>query len=276
MVTLTIAPNPSYATVVLSSSDEEQVGNSISVDAGALVSWSVSCEGYETQAGSQEVIEDMELVVMLSANPSYSEEYVNYLANLLIIQYHNKPKAIETIKTLAKGLPVDLILKLRDSFNINTALGSALDILGKYVGVTRWYYDENGEQIRLTDEEYRMLIKLKAISNTSNASHYEIDQALYNFFGTRVRATSDGNMAMTIFIPSNAERVITAAIQKRALPTPLGVEANKIVVQESRFFGFVNYKNQYAVYKTGFREYNDPDKEGETLNYEKVEEVERQ
>lgn len=276
MVTLTIAPNPSYATVVLSSSDEEQVGNSISVDAGALVSWSVSCEGYETQAGSQEVIEDMELVVMLSANPSYSEEYVNYLANLLIIQYHNKPKAIETIKTLAKGLPVDLILKLRDSFNINTALGSALDILGKYVGVTRWYYDENGEQIRLTDEEYRMLIKLKATSNTSNASHYEIDQALYNFFGTRVRATSDGNMAMTIFIPSNAERVITAAIQKRALPTPLGVEANKIVVQESRFFGFVNYKNQYAVYKTGFREYNDPDKEGETLNYEKVEEVERQ
>ena len=276
MVTLTIAPNPSYATVVLSSSDEEQVGNSISVDAGALVSWSVSCEGYETQTGSQEVSEDTELVVMLSANPSYNEEYVNYLANLLIIQYHNKPKAIETIKTLAKEMPVDLILKLRDSFNINTARGSALDILGKYVGVTRWYYDENGEQIRLTDEEYRMLIKLKAISNTSNASHYEIDQALYNFFGTRVRATSDGNMAMTIFIPANAERVITAAIQKRSLPTPLGVEANKIVVQESRFFGFVNYKNQYAVYKTGFREYNDPDKEGETLNYEKVEEVERQ
>ena len=276
MVTLTITPYPSFATVVLSSSDEEQTGNSISVDEGALVSWSVSCDGYVTKTGVQDVSEDLTLDVILEPTPSYSQEYVDYLANLLIIQYHNKPKAIATIKSLARQLPVDLILKIRDSFNMDTSAGDALDILGKYVGVTRWYYDDNGEQIRLTDEEYRMLIKLKAISNTSNASHYEIDQALYDFFGTKVRATSAGNMQMTIFIPANAERVIAAAIQKRALPTPLGVEANKIVVQNANFFGFVNYQNQHAVYKTGFREYNEPDKEGEILNYDKVEEVDRQ
>lgn len=203
-------------------------------------------------------------------------DYASYLSNLLIIQYHNKPKATETIKALGRLFPLDLILKVRDAFDIETATGKALDILGKYLGVSRWYYDENGEQIRLNDTEFRILIKFKAISNTSNASHQAIDQAFYDFFGTRVRATSDGNMKMTIFVPRDAERVIEAAVQQKALPTPLGVEANKIVVQDKRFFGFVNYRNQYAIYKTGFKDYNNPDKEGETLNYEKVEEIERQ
>ena len=216
--------------------------------------------------------------------------YGKYLASLLIIQYWGKQRAKDTIDAIAKMFPVDLILKfrdfvevtvdgsqeMRDAFDIDVATGKALDLLAKYVGVSRFYYDENGDIIELTDDELRVLIKFKAISNTSNASHYDIDTALYNFFGTRVRATSDGNMSMTFFVPSDAERVIEAAIQQKALPTPLGVEANRIIVQNARFFGFVNYNNQYAVYKTGFRDYSDPDKDGETLTYDKTEEIERQ
>lgn len=202
-------------------------------------------------------------------------DFGKYLASLLIIQYSGKPKATGTIEALAKMFPDKLILQVRDAFDLDTATGKALDILAKYIGVSRFYYDENGEIIKLNDDEFRILMKFKAITNTSNGSHYDIDNALYNFFGTRVRATSDGNMAMTFFVPSDAERVIEAAIQQKALPTPLGVEANKIVIQDQRFFGFVTYGNQYAVYKTGFRDYDDPDKDGETLNYEKVEEVER-
>lgn len=203
-------------------------------------------------------------------------DYSKYLSSLLIIQYWGKERARQTIEAVAKMFPLDLILSVRDAFDIDEATGKALDTLAKYVGVSRNYIDQNGDVKVLTDEEFRTLIKFKAISNTSTASHYDIDMALYNFFGTRVRATSDGNMQMTIFVPSAAENVITAAIQQKALPTPLGVEANKIVVQNARFFGFVDYNNQYAVYKTGFRDYNDPDKDGETLNYSKVEEVDRE
>lgn len=202
-------------------------------------------------------------------------DYGKYLSSLLIIQYSGKPKAKETVEALAKMFPDKLIMEVRDAFELDTATGKSLDILAKYLGVDRQYRNGNGEAQNLTDEEFRMLIKFKALSNTSNASHYDVDNALYNFFGTRVRATSSGNMEMTIFVPSDAENVITAAIQQRAMPTPLGVEANRIVVQDKRFFGFVDYNNQYAVYKTGFRDYSDPDKDGETLNYDKVEEVER-
>ncbi len=203
-------------------------------------------------------------------------DYGRYMSSLLIIQYHNKPKAKGTVEALAKMFPVDLIFAVRDAYDLDTATGKALDTLAKYVGVKRFYYDENGNIIELTDDEFRILIKFKAISNTSTASHYDIDTALYNFFGTRVRATSDGNMSMTLFVPSDAERVIEAAIQQKALPTPLGVEANRIVIQNAKFFGFVDYDNQYAVYKTGFRDYNNPDKEGETLTYDKTEEIERE
>lgn len=202
-------------------------------------------------------------------------DYGKYLASLLIIQYNGKKKATGTIEALAKMFPDKLILQVRDAFNLDTATGKALDTLAKYVGVVRYYYNPEGEIIKLTDDEFRILIKFKAISNTSTASHYDIDTALYDFFGTRVRATSDGNMSMTFFVPSDATRVIEAAIQQKALPTPLGVEANRIIVQNAKFFGFVDYENQYAVYKTGFKDYTDPDKEGETLTYDKTEEVER-
>lgn len=202
-------------------------------------------------------------------------DYGKYLSSLLIIQYNGKKKAKATIEALAKMFPDKLIIQVRDAFNLDTATGKALDTLAKYVGVNRFYYNTEGEIIRLNDDEFRILIKFKAISNTSTASHYDIDTALYDFFGTRVRATSDGNMQMTFFVPSDTTNVIEAAIQQKALPTPLGVEANRIVVQDKRFFGFVDYQDQYAVYKTGFRDYSDPDKDGETLNYDKVEEVER-
>lgn len=202
-------------------------------------------------------------------------DYGKYLSSLLIIQYNGKKKASATIEALAKMFPDKLIMQVRDAFDLDTATGNALDTLAKYVGVNRFYYNTDGEIIKLNDDEFRVLIKFKAISNTSTASHYDIDTALYDFFGTRVRATSDGNMQMTFFVPSDTTNVIEAAIQQKALPTPLGVEANRIVVQDKKFFGFVDYNNQYAVYKTGFRDYTNPDKDGETLNYEKVEEVER-
>jgi len=134
-------------------------------------------------------------------------DYGKYLSSLLIIQYNGKPKAMATIEALAKMFPDKLIMQVRDAFDLDTATGKSLDILAKYLGVNRQYRNTNGEAQNLTDEEFRTLIKFKAISNTSNASHYDVDTAFYNFFGTRVRATSDGNMQMTIFIPSDAENV---------------------------------------------------------------------
>ena len=65
---------------------------------------------------------------------------LDYYANLLIVQYNGKPKASATIQMLANLILANLlILQIRDGFDWRTAVGAQLDIIGKWVGVTRDY-----------------------------------------------------------------------------------------------------------------------------------------
>lgn len=67
-------------------------------------------------------------------------EVLNYYANLLIVQYNGKKKATATIKAVIKLVLANLLaLQIRDGFNWETAVGVQLDIIGKWVGVTRFY-----------------------------------------------------------------------------------------------------------------------------------------
>ncbi len=73
------------------------------------------------------------------------EELNNIIKNyvdLIILQYADKPNAAQQIEDYVDGLLSDgLLFKLRDAFDVETAIGKQLDIIGKYVGV-----DRNGEQ----------------------------------------------------------------------------------------------------------------------------------
>jgi len=75
---------------------------------------------------------------MLSENIN---EFIKYYQNLLIIQYHNKPKAKKVIAAFIRPLAevYDLAKELENAFNINTARGQQLDIVAKYFGVKRRY-----------------------------------------------------------------------------------------------------------------------------------------
>lgn len=192
----------------------------------------------------------------------------DYYANLLIMQYHNKRKAQETIKSSTRSIPDTLIQEIINGYNIETAIGAQQDLLGEYLGVDRFYVSD-GDLVALSDDDYRIILKLKAIANTSDLSHKSLDDSLYSFFSNTVRMDSDGNMEMTYFVPKNKTPVILAAIQKEVLPRPMGVRCSYIIEYDKRFFGFCTYQNQTAVYKTGFRTYNNPDKVGEVLNYDK-------
>lgn len=191
-----------------------------------------------------------------------------YYSNLLILQYHGKPKARATIEKTVGLLPDSLIQEVINGFDIQTSVGKQLDILGEYVGVDRSYIVDNKVEL-LSDEDYRILVKLKAICNTSNLSEKDIDESLYGFFGNDIRMDTNENMEMTYFVPKNKTPIIQAAIQKDVLPRPMGVMCAYIIEYDKKFFGFCTYQNQTSVYKTGFRSYNNPNKVGEMLNYSK-------
>jgi hypothetical protein len=66
------------------------------------------------------------------------QELVQYYINLLIIQYQNQPKARATIEAVISTLMLyDMMISVRDGYDLNTAVGRQLDIIGKYLGEDR-------------------------------------------------------------------------------------------------------------------------------------------
>ena len=65
LYTLTINPTPSDATVVLTATGYTQVGNSITVPDGTVVSYEVSKQDYQTESGSKTVTADETLEIEL-------------------------------------------------------------------------------------------------------------------------------------------------------------------------------------------------------------------
>lgn len=94
-------------------------------------------------------------------DPATLKAAVDYYSTLLINEYRQSPRAVATIKIYAKQAIADMLeVDVQDGFNVDTAVGAQLDIIGKYVGiprnigdpVPRPYYqfsDSNGPIIRV-------------------------------------------------------------------------------------------------------------------------------
>jgi len=181
------------------------------------------------------------------------------LANVpdrIYAQYRNKPKAVAWFD-IARRLGGDLdaaAQAVRRSYDIDTAEGEALDVIGRIVVVPRSFLadvpmspglfaltdgDEFGDteamfspltisqDQELADELYRIVIRAKIIKNTGDAT---IENILYgmNFLlpNAQVLRVADGeNMTFSIEFYgeiSNLERF--ALLNATLVPKPQGVE----------------------------------------------------
>ena len=156
----------------------------------------------------------------------------DYYANLLIIQYNGLPKASQTIRLLTEVASGDEILnQLPEAFDVDTAVGAQLDLIGQFVGADRY---------GLSDDEYRILIKFKIIVNNIDASMKSIDDAIFNTFGTSIVVSNNKDMTMTYIIEPLYKNVVEAAYKLGFLPVPLAVGVNVIlmVLNPDLIFGF--------------------------------------
>ena len=201
---------------------------------------------------------------------------LDYYANLLIVQYNGKPKATATIKLVADLLWARMILfQIRDAFDWRTAVGAQLDIIGEWVGVTRFYNGQlysfhpwfsfvgwnsnpdnlqggfstfstfdNGNggfltysdilptQNRLNDEGYRIMIGLKIIKNSIQATCKNIDNAIWDYFNGAVY-TVWGDNTLTYYYKEPLAEIIEVALAKNVLPCPTGIEIDlKEIIEE--------------------------------------------
>lgn len=186
-------------------------------------------------------------------------------ADLLIWQYRNKPKAVGTIKLIesiiAQGF-VDLY-QLQDVLNIETATGHQLDLVGKHVGQGRiingyqlrkffgfrgsphalgfsqkrvgggqWYRkrDPLADSVRLSDDDYRFLIKCRILKNYQTGTLPNIIEACRFIFGDGCRVIDNYDMTVSVSVSVSVSNQNISDFKKFAinhldiLPRQAGVQ----------------------------------------------------
>ena len=191
------------------------------------------------------------------------EEVKEYYADLLILQYHSKNKARETVKLGAEIYMGDgLVFQLQDVLDIDEAEGKQLDIIGKILDcprnvpnlskdeieyfefhkeggsngfstsekLSKGYFKSpnidylNGVTYLLNDKDYRVLLKFKAIANRAQASWQFIDELFYNIFGNAISITNNKDLSITYNIANNlVSDGLLAAIELGYLEPPIGI-----------------------------------------------------
>lgn len=190
------------------------------------------------------------------------DELSSYYAGLLIIQYVGKPKAFAMMKALVTPVLMDqLPVAVQNAFDLSTAEGVQLDVLGKYVGATRQGNTTSGP-ITLDDDDYRTLIKMVLIKNNAGSSLATIQSLLAGAFPGQIFVSDNQSMGLNYVLVESlgTADLLEVLVTGGYLPRPMGVETSVTIVPEhaNPFFGFRTYTspdpsvspfNTYAFYQ---------------------------
>ncbi len=190
-----------------------------------------------------------------------TEEIIAYYADLLILQYRKLTKARATIETIVAPVVMDqLPFDVRDAFNLETAVGAQLDILGKYAGVRRSALSFSG-LIILDDDDFRQLIKMQLLRMNSESTLEAIDNLIATFFPDSLAVFDYGNMSMSYTYNSNlgSEELAEVFVRQNMLPKPMGVQLASLIFAATldNIFSFRTYSapsggsgfNTYTTYE---------------------------
>ena len=190
-------------------------------------------------------------------------ELIAYYKNLLLMQYLNLPKAEGTIEALVGPALMDqLPVLVQNAYDIDSAVGVQLDVLGKYAGVDRHGYDFLGPAT-LDDDDFRLLIKMAILQNNSGSSLADIQSLIAIYFPDTLRVFDYSNMQMSYLMDSDAgsQQLAQFFVKQGLLPKPMGVQLGALIYSTDidNFFGFRTYGlsgqnnspfNSYSTYTT--------------------------
>lgn len=193
------------------------------------------------------------------------QDLLDYYSDLLIFQYKTQPNMIATTQLLVnQSLCDSLPQELQVCFDLDTAVGAQLNILGDIVGVSRNIYGLDlshtffnytnyvGEPAAigfgnytdspypnslfrsyfdsatytLTDFEMRTLINLKILFNNTYSSTKNIVEGLWAIFGNSVYYKDNQNMTIDVYVLPPYQNAFLAAQFLDILPRPMGVGLN--------------------------------------------------
>ena len=176
-----------------------------------------------------------------------TDELASYYADLLILQYLQKPKAYAHVKALVTPALLDQVpFEARDAFDIVNAKGQQLDVIGKYVGVSR-VGKGLARVITLDDIDFRTLIKLVSIKNNAGSSLGTIQDLLYNNFPGLITVSDNQTMQISYVLSEaiGTSDLLEMIVVGGFLPRPMGVQISVVIVPslDTTYFGFRDYSN---------------------------------
>lgn len=207
----------------------------------------------------------MTLITDLTQYQTDREAVKEYYANLLILQYRNKEKARKTIKLWVDLFLGDgLVFQLPDILDIDKVSGACLDIIGKILNcprqvqgltINRSYFqfhqdsdsigfstvgnprygamksiaNSNLSLYELDDENYRVLLKIKSISNVLRCTEGDIDRALYSVFGDNALLHNNKDLTIDYVIATDNTIAIAAARLLGYFKAPCGVQVTNVI-----------------------------------------------
>lgn len=171
-------------------------------------------------------------------------------------QFKNAPTMNYLLSGFADMLHIGRTELINKLVNIDQAEGAQLDVIGKWVGASRKVFFNSVEEfdfgfddvsfygfdgsggtfdiktintyLNLTDNAFRTLIKMKAYSNISNCSIYDLNFMLSNIFNGRglcyVRQT--GTFEITFYFGFSLTSYEINLIKNRFIPVPAGFAVN--------------------------------------------------
>jgi len=169
------------------------------------------------------------------------------------------PTAI-TISVSGNSEMQSLPLASQNGYGLTTAIGNQLDVIGKYVGVTRSGYGFTSA-ITLSDSDFRNLIQMAIIKNFAQSDLLSIHTLINQFFGLNILVIDYSNMHMSFVIASGAGslNLIELFVTEGLLPVPMAVDYSVIYGGATEYFGYSTYNalnplvepfNTYSTYVT--------------------------
>jgi len=161
-----------------------------------------------------------------------------------------------------------LPLQVENGFDPSDCIGKQLDVIGKYVGVSRSAFGIT-KFITLNDDDFRSLIQIAILKNSLDSSLSVIQDILNTYFNGVIRIYDHSDMRISYLIDSNGagQDLVQMFVGQGLLPKPMGV--GQVVVYFSgvnNFFGFSTY-DYPPVNNHGFNDYDHADS-GPWLSYD--------
>ena len=170
-------------------------------------------------------------------------------APLLVISQNTLLTPTQPIEITVESIDMTLPLAVQNAYNLlgdSPAVGVQLDVLGKYVGVTRNGYSIAGEPITLDDADFLTLINMGITINNGGSDLKTIVGFLNTYFPGLIYVFDNGQMHLTYYVNMFGinSNLLNLFITEGLLPAPNGVGTTVIYIPFiDHVFRLVTYDN---------------------------------